>query len=138
MIESIYEEEDILLLTAGSMLEAGLEVRKALKNIGYSCSLNNVRCVNLIEEEAISEACNSHRLIVTMEENMAGSRLGEKVKGYLASRQSPASVLDISVPDEDTEHDETGLFKQEIGTDADSIVKRIITAYIGLGKDYGR
>ena len=133
---SIYEEEDIILLSVGNMMGIGLEVRKALKKIGYSCSLDKVHSINQIDKEALSKACDSHRLIVTMEENSPGGSFGERVKDYLNSLKSPVSVLNISVPDECIEHDKVGLFGQEVRMDVDSIVKRIIIAYIGLGKDY--
>ena len=133
--ESIYEEEDIMLFAVGSMVKIGLEVRTALKEMGYSCSLNNARFVKPIDEEAVALACESHKLIVTMEENVASGGFGEKVRAYVDSLQTRTSVLNISIPDEYVEHGNVELLKQEVGIDADSIVKRVVTAYIGLGKD---
>ncbi len=38
----------------------------------------------------------------------------------------------VAVPDEYVEHGNVELLKQEVGIDADSIVRKIITEYIGL------
>lgn len=138
MSESIYEEEDIMLLAVDSMLELGLEIRKALKNTGYSCSLNNVRYKELVDAAALSEICDSHRLLVTIEENAAGGGYGEKIRDYAASFTPSVNILNISAHDEYVECGGVELLKQENIPDIDSIVKWIITAYIGLGKDCGR
>ena len=124
-----------MLFAVGSMVKIGLEVRTALKEIGYSCSLNNARFVKPIDEKAIASACESHKLIVTMEENVASGGFGEKVRAYVDSLQTGTSVLNIAIPDEYVEHGNVELLKQEVGIDAGSIVKRVVTAYIGLGKD---
>ena len=129
--ESIYEEEDIILFAVGSMVKVALEVRKQLKETGYSCSLVNARFVKPIDEEAIKEACREHKLIVTMEENVASGGFGEKVRAYVDTLHEKAKVLCVTIPDEYVEHGNVELLKQEVGIDADSIVKKVITAYIG-------
>lgn len=43
-----------------------------------------------------------------------------------------AQVLTIAIPDEYVEHGNVELLKREIGIDADSIVKRILTHYVSL------
>lgn len=131
--ESIYEEEDIMLMAVGSMVKVALEVRDRLKERGYSCSLLNARFVKPIDEEAVKEACRDHRLIVTMEENVLSGGYGEKVRDYVDSLSVSTQVLNIAIPDEYVEHGNVELLKQEIGIDADSIVKKVITGYISQG-----
>ncbi len=130
--EPIYEEEDIILFAVGSMVKAGLAVREQLKERGYSCSLTNARFVKPIDEQAVREACKEHKLIVTMEENVASGGYGEKVRAYVDGIGAPAQVLNIAVPDEYVEHGNVELLKREIGIDADAIVKRIITCYVSM------
>lgn len=131
--ESIYEEEDIMLMAVGSMVKVALEVRDRLKERGYSCSLLNARFVKPIDEEAVKEACRDHKLIVTMEENVLSGGYGEKVRDYVDSLSVSTQVLNIAIPDEYVEHGNVELLKQEIGIDADSIVKKVITGYISQG-----
>ena len=132
--EKIYEEKDIMLLAVGSMVKVALDVREQLKEMGYSCSLTNARFVKPIDEEAIKDACKEHKLIVTMEENVASGGFGEKVRAYTDTLHEKTKVLCIALPDEYVEHGNVELLKKEVGIDADSIVKKIVTEYIGLLK----
>jgi 1-deoxy-D-xylulose-5-phosphate synthase len=128
--ESIYEEEDILLLAVGSMVKVAEEVRRQLKERGYSCSLTNARFVKPIDEEAIREAVKEHKLIVTLEENVLSGGFGERVRAFVDELDVPCGVLNIGIPDEYVEHGNVDLLKQEIGMDADSITAKVITRYI--------
>lgn len=130
--EPIYEEEDIMLMAVGSMVKVALEVRDQLKERGYSCSLVNARFVKPIDEEAVKEACREHKLIVTMEENVLSGGYGEKVRDYVDAIGASTQVLNIAIPDEYVEHGNVELLKQEIGIDADSIVKKVITRYVSM------
>ncbi len=135
--EAIYEEEDIILFAVGSMVKVALDVREQLKERGYSCSLTNARFVKPIDEQAIREACREHRLIVTLEENVASGGYGEKVRAYVDEIGESAQVLNIAIPDEYVEHGNVELLKREIGIDADSIVMKIMTRYVSMagGRD---
>lgn len=130
--EAIYEEEDIILFAVGSMVAVALKVRDQLKERGYSCSLTNARFVKPIDEQAIREACREHRLIVTMEENVASGGYGEKVRAYVDETGALSQVLNIAIPDEYVEHGNVELLKREIGIDADSIVTKILTRYVSM------
>ncbi|MBD5444616.1 MAG: 1-deoxy-D-xylulose-5-phosphate synthase [Lachnospiraceae bacterium] len=127
--ESIYEEKDIMLLAVGSMVKVALNVRIKLKEMGYSCSLTNARFVKPIDEEAVKKACDEHKLIVTMEENVASGGFGEKVREYVDGLDNDSKVICIALPDEYVEHGNVELLKQETGIDAETIVKKIISEY---------
>ena len=130
--EVLYEEEDIALLAVGSMVKVAVEVRRQLKEKGYSCSLINARFVKPIDEEMLGQVCKDHKLLVTMEENVLSGGYGEKVRDYTDSLKTRAQVLNIAIPDEYVEHGNVDLLKQEIGIDADSVVKKVMTKYITL------
>ena len=131
--EWIYKEREIALFAVGSMVKTGETVRDMLKAQGRSVSLINARFVKPIDEEAVKEACREHILIVTMEENVGGGGYGEKVLDYMNRTGLRNGYLRISVPDAYVEHGNVELLKQEIGIDADSIVKRISEVYPGYG-----
>ncbi len=131
--EWIYKEREIALFAVGSMVKTGETVRDMLKAQGRSVSLINARFVKPIDEEAVKEACREHILIVTMEENVAGGGYGEKVLDYMNRAGLRNGYLRISIPDAYVEHGNVELLKQEIGIDADSIVKRISEAYPEYG-----
>ncbi len=129
--EIIYEEADIALLAVGSMVKTGEQVRELLKEAGYNCTLVNGRFVKPVDEECLELLSKTHRLFVTMEENVRSGGFGEKVQDYVSDRRLPVQVLNVSIPDEYVEHGNVSLLYQEVGLDPQTIVKRVITAYIG-------
>lgn len=130
--EWIYEEEDIALLAVGSMVGVAKEVREDLKDRGYDCSMINARFVKPIDENILDELAEKHKLLVTLEENVGSGGYGEKVRNYITSHYSQIKLLSITLPDDYIEHGNVDLLKKEVGLDAESIVKRIITDYISL------
>ena len=132
--EVLYEEEDIALLAVGSMVKTAVAVRRALKDMGYSCSLVNARFVKPIDEEMVREMAQSHKLLVTMEENVESGGFGEKVRECLDELQTSCRLLSIAIPDEYVEHGNVSLLYQEVGIDADSVIKRIVTAYAPISR----
>ena len=123
--EWIYKESGIVLLAVGSMVKTAEAVRNRLKEKGYSVSLVNARFVKPIDGETVKEACDSHELVVTMEENVAAGGYGEKVLDYMNRNGYRNSVLNICIPDAYIEHGDVEVLKKETGIDADSIVKSI-------------
>ena len=130
--EMLFEEEKIALFALGSMVEAGMQVREALKERGLPCTLVNARFAKPIDGEMIRYLSHHHQTIVTMEENVASGGLGEKVRTLVEEERLPARVLSIHVPDEYVEHGNVAILKKEIGIDVDSILNRILEE-IGIG-----
>ena len=124
--EWIYREEEIALFAVGSMVKTAEKVRDLLKEQGHSVSLINARFIKPIDEGAVLEACDSHRLIVTMEENVACGGFGEKVLFCMKEKGKNNGYLNISLPDAYIEHGNVELLKKEVGMDADSITERIL------------
>ena len=124
--EWIYREREIALFALGSMVKTAEAVRERLKAMGHEVSLINARFVKPIDREAVAEACADHRLIVTMEENVACGGYGEKVLAYMNENGLGSGFLGIAVPDVFVEHGNVELLKEEIGMDAEGIVARIL------------
>ena len=130
--EIIYEEEDIALVAVGSMVKTAEAVRRSLKDVGYSCSLVNARFVKPIDEAMIAELAKEHRLIVTLEENVASGGFGEKVRDCLDGMHTDCSLLTVSIPDEYVEHGNVSILYEEVGIDEESVTKRVMTAYASV------
>lgn len=133
--EWIYREWEIALFAVGSMVKTAEAVRDRLKALGHGVSLVNARFVKPIDQEAVAEACGSHDLIVTMEENVACGGYGEKVLAYMNENGMQSRFLGIAVPDVFVEHGNVELLKQEIGMDAESVVERILRRIDGASEN---
>ena len=124
--EPIYEEKDICLLAVGSMVKIAEKVRLILKDRGYKCSLVNARFVKPIDTDYIHRAAATHRLFVTMEENVAAGGYGEKVRSYIDEKRLDANVLSIAIPDKFITHGSVDKLLKELRMDAQSVAERII------------
>lgn len=131
--EWIYQGEQIALVAVGSMVKTALTVREQLICKGYDCSIINARFVKPIDAELIGAVSTSHKLIVTMEENVASGGFGEKVRAYLDSIHAQAKLLCISIPDEYVEHGNVEILRKEVGIDADTITDRILRTVTDCG-----
>ncbi|MBE5846536.1 MAG: 1-deoxy-D-xylulose-5-phosphate synthase [Lachnospiraceae bacterium] len=132
--EVLYEEEDIALIAVGSMVHTAENVRKRLKELGYSCTLVNARFVKPFDEDMIREVAKEHRLLVTLEENVESGGFGEHVRSFVDSLNPRPELLTIALPDVYIEHGNLDLLYKEVGIDEESVFKRIVTAYAPLGR----
>lgn len=123
--EMLYEESGIALLALGSMVRTAEQVRGRLKEEGIPCTLVNARFAKPVDEEMIRRLSENHRLIVTMEENVASGGFGERVRSYLDETCPKTRCLSVAIPDEYVEHGNVELLKQEIGIDAESVFRRV-------------
>ena len=130
--EVLYEEGDIALVAVGSMVKTAKEVRERLKEAGYSCTLVNARFVKPLDQELLLSLPAKHRLIITMEENVASGGFGEHVVQLLNQSDSRHRILNIALPDEYVEHGNVDILRKETGIDADSIVSKVTAEYTGL------
>lgn len=136
--EVIYEEEGIALISVGHMFEEAEKTRRAIKKIGYNCSFINARFVKPLDGEMIDELSKTHRLIVTIEENILCGGFGERVSDYVLKNHIPVQVLSLALPDDYIEHGSVDLLRREVLLDADSMTKRIVTEYVQLQQEEER
>ncbi len=117
-----------MLYAVGSMVRTAEEVRDSLKEKGYDCSLTNARFVKPLDVEYIREACRTHDLIVTMEENVLSGGFGEHVSAVIEEEglSGQVKVMHVAVPDTYVEHGSVDILKKMIGIDAASVTERIL------------
>ncbi len=124
--EPIYEEKDVCLLAVGSMVKIAEKARMIIKDSGINCSLVNARFVKPIDTDYLKIASRSHKLFVTIEENVASGGYGEKVRTYVDDERLDVNVLSIAIPDQFVTHGSVDKLLKELGMDAESIARRVI------------
>jgi len=128
--EMLYEEKDIALFALGSMVSTGEHVREKLKEKGYSCTLVNARFVKPLDTDMIDRLCRSHRLIVTMEENVLRGGMGMCATRYIHEHYPEIRVIQIALPDAYVEHGNVSVLREMLGIDSDSVIRRIFSEFI--------
>ena len=124
--EMLYEGSEVAIFAVGSMVKTAVDVRELLLEQGISPTLINGRFIKPIDEEAVADACKTHRLIVTLEENVASGGYGEAIASYMKQSGLDNELYLVAIPDRFIEHGSVDQLKQEIDMDAPSIVKGIL------------
>ena len=124
--EMLYEEKDIALFALGSMVSTGEHVREKLKNKGYSCTLVNARFVKPFDTAMIDHLCQTHKLIVTMEENVLRGGMGMCITKYIHDNYPGMRVVQVALPDAYVEHGNVTALRAMLGIDSDSVMSQIL------------
>ena len=85
-----------------------------------------------MEQKIVEWAARNHRMVVTMEENVASGGFGEKVREYFDTLETESVLLNVALPDDYVEHGNVDLLKHETGIDAESITSRIRKEMVDL------
>lgn len=124
--EVISTEGDIAILAIGSMVQTAVDVISLLNEQGIKASLVNVRFIMPLDIDMIKEIASTHKIIVTMEENVKRGGFGESVSVFLYEEGiQGVKHVNISLPNEFLEHGDQGILREKSGLDASSIVKKI-------------
>ena len=123
--ETIYSESEIALVAVGSMVKTAEAVRDTLKNEGHNVTLVNARFVKPIDEDMLYNLTETHRMIVTLEENVSSGGFGEKVREYLSRVGYKGDIITVAIPDEFVEHGNVDILKKAVGIDEESVLLKI-------------
>ncbi len=132
--EMLYEESDIALVALGSMVKTAEEVRDELKQKGYAVTLVNMRFAKPLDTEMLEKLAATHKLIVTLEENVINGGFGEHVTEFYSQKRSEVQLINIAIGDTYVEHGNVEILRRETGIDKESIIDRIFTEYINIGQ----
>ncbi len=124
--ELLYEGSEVAIFAVGSMVKTAEEVRKVLAEKGIYPTIINGRFIKPIDEAAVKKACASHKLIVTMEENVASGGYGEAVAAYMKRENLSNELYLAAIPDRFIEQGSVDQLKQEIHLDAPAIAEGIL------------
>lgn len=128
--ETIHEGKEIAVLALGSMVQTAEQVREQLLEQGYDITLVNARFAMPFDKERIKELAQTHKLLVTMEENVKSGGFGEHVAAYLKQEDIATRMLMISIPDAYVEHGNVEKLKQELRIDVSSVTERILETIV--------
>jgi len=90
---------DVALLAVGRMVGVAEKAAQLLMEAGVSASVVNLRWIKPLDLETVAWAAQTHRLIVTIEENTSLGGAGAAVLEGLADMDITASAMHLGVPD---------------------------------------
>ena len=101
------------------------EAAHKVKEKGQPCTLVNARFVKPLDTDMIDRLCITHKLIVTMEENVLRGGMGMYVTKYIHEKHPEIRVIQIALPDAYVEHGNVSVLREMLGINSDSVIRRI-------------
>lgn len=128
--EVLFEGSQIAVIAVGSMVETAAGARTLLEKEGIHMTVVNARFVKPLDTKLLAQLAPSHRLIVTMEENVLNGGFGQSVAAYYAGCAGDMpKVLSMGIPDIFVEHGNVAVLKKELSLDDVSAAQRILEAW---------
>lgn len=118
--------EDICVIATGSMVAQSQKVAKLLEKEGISCSILNMHTIKPLDREALMEANESNRLLVTAEEHSVIGGLYGAVSEELCKQGAHKPVLPIGINDLFVHAGSYDYQMRESGLDAELMKERIM------------
>jgi 1-deoxy-D-xylulose-5-phosphate synthase len=118
--EVVRRGEQVAILAFGSMVAVALQVAQTL-----NVSVANMRFIKPLDESLVKELASSHRLLVTIEENMVQGGAGSAVAECLNHAGVSSRLLQLGLPDRFIEQATQQQQLQEAGLDVQGIERQI-------------
>jgi 1-deoxy-D-xylulose-5-phosphate synthase len=115
---------DVLLLGLGSLHGACEEAARLLRQEGITVTLVDPRWVKPLDPRLASVA-GSHRLVVTVEDNVLAGGFGAAVAEVLADEEVGTPLLRLGIPDQFLQHGKRETLLAELGLDAVGVAERV-------------
>ena len=124
--EIVEEGNDYALLAVGRMVGVAKAVRSILKKDGLEGTIANMRFVKPLDEALLLSIARKHKVLVTMEENVAAGGFGSAVLEALQRNGvTDCSVKVVGIPDMFVEHAKPQIQREICGLEAPGIAKQI-------------
>jgi 1-deoxy-D-xylulose-5-phosphate synthase len=136
--EVISRGRDICIIAVGNMVPTAVTLASRLSEYNLEPTLVNARFIKPLDCEMVREMASSHRLLVTMEENVLRGGYGMAVCQLLEDEGLKITCLNIALPDDYIEHGNVDILRHEAGIDAETVFEEIMQAWYQVchgGKD---
>ena len=129
----LQEGEDVCIVATGSMVSQAMKASKLLGEEGVTCSILNMHTIKPLDKEAILEANEKHKLIVTAEEHSVIGGLYGSVAETLCKEGTHKPVLPIGINDVFVHAGSYNYQMQESGLTAKIMKEEIMNKLLQIG-----
>lgn len=125
--ELLLKGDDLLIVAAGTIVEAALEAAQRLGNEGIKASVINARFVKPLDEELILSAAQRCGRVLTVEENVLAGGFGSAVLELFEKENLVLPVKRLGVPDCFVAHGTRAEVLASLGLDSAGIFKAALS-----------
>ncbi|WP_440682411.1 1-deoxy-D-xylulose-5-phosphate synthase [Cysteiniphilum halobium] len=120
--KSVRKGQKVAILNFGTLLPLALEAAEHL-----DATVIDMRFVKPLDTQMIVDLADSHKIIVTLEENVIMGGAGSAVNEYLVANDltTQVKVRNIGLPDRYQDHGDKTALLAEVGISVDGIIKLV-------------
>ena len=96
---TLREGNDIVIFSTGSIVAECVRASRAISQAGFSCQVNDMHTLKPVDKEAVLEACQGKKLLVSVEEHSIIGGLGGTISEILAEKGTHPPLIRIGVND---------------------------------------
>jgi len=127
--EALADGSDVAIVSVGSTADEAFHLKERLEEKGISTGITNARFVAPMDEETLLSLAKSHKVLVTLEENVARGGFGERVAALLKENEVETPLVIGALKNCFIEHGDARVLKQEYGLNEEHIVEKIMERY---------
>ncbi len=124
--EYINKGKDVAVIAIGRMTEVARRALNMLKEDGKDFTLVNARFVKPVDREILKEISESHRAVITVEDNAVMGGFGSIVDEELIKMGYQGRIKNIGIPDKFIEHGGADDLYKMLEIDAEGIAKAVL------------
>ncbi len=129
---TLREGEDITIIAGGTMVYKSLEAAEILSESGLSVAVVNMHTVKPLDTAVIDIACETTKLVVTIEEHSVIGGLGSAVAEHKSTLVNAPPQFTIGIPDTYSKAGEYADLLQTYGLTSKQIAENIASQYENL------
>ncbi|BBY66345.1 1-deoxy-D-xylulose-5-phosphate synthase [Mycolicibacterium helvum] len=123
---------DVLLVAVGSFASMALKVAQRLRNQGIGVTVVDPRWVIPVPD-AVAPLAESHKLVVTLEDNGVRGGVGSTVSATLRAAEIDVPCRDVAVPQQFLDHAARGEVLESVGLTEQHIARQVTGWVAALG-----
>lgn len=127
--EELAKGSEIAVIAIGSMVNEAMAIKNELNDRNISVSVVNARFAAPMDTETILSLARSHKLLVTLEENVARGGFGEGVAALLQEEGINTPLVIGALDNCYIEHGDSQLLKDAYGLDIEKLTDKILERY---------
>ncbi len=127
--EVLTEGEEVLLLAVGNTVYRSVDAARQLARRGLSATVVNARFVRPLDEARLLPLLASHKLIVTVEENVLAGGFGSAISELLHRARLETPLVSLGIPDEFVTFGSLADLRRHYGLTAPQIASSIEEAW---------
>ena len=127
--EMLADGQDVAILSVGSTADEAYSIHEKLLKQGIHAGVTNARFVAPMDEETVLSLAKTHKILVTLEENVARGGFGERVAALLKEHCLETPLVVGALDNCFIEHGEPKVLKEHYGLNEEVIIEKILERY---------